>query len=330
MADSKITNLTEATTIAAADVLPIVDIDDATMAASGTTKKITRTNFIGTISLTEGGTGQASAQSGINALTQSASATDNYVLTKNSGGDAVWASAPGAGGGESNTGSNVGTAGVGVFKQKTGVDLEFKKINAASAAVVITDDTANSELDIGVNINDSGTAATDLWSGSKINTELGGKSASSHTHSYAAQGANGDITSMTGLDDDGIPLAKVDDAAGLSADQSWTGSQRATPVAVTPSTNIATFDLNAGQNFTCTTDSGASTQLTFSNLTTGQSGFIKLSIPSAAGGGVTLNSIVKSPGGSGATDLSVVDKTHLVSYMTDGTNVYITYGISMA
>tara|TARA_Y100000593_G_scaffold88607_1_gene171271 strand:+ start:4494 stop:6407 length:1914 start_codon:yes stop_codon:yes gene_type:complete len=120
------------------------------------------------------------------------------------------------------------------------------------------------------------------------------------------------------------------DTAKTDADQSWTGSQRATPVAVTPSSNIATFDLNAGQNFTCTTDSGTPTQLTFSNLTTGQSGFIKLSIPSAAGGGVTLNSIVKSPGGSGATDLSVVDKTHLVSYMTDGTNVYITYGISMS
>jgi hypothetical protein len=96
---------------------------------------------------------------------------------------------------------------------------------------------------------------------------------------------------------------------------------------------VATFDLNAGQNFTCTTDSGASTKLTFSYLTTGQSGFIKLTIPSATSSAVTLEASsppVKSPGGTGATDLSVLGKTHLVSYLTDGTNVYITYGLSMA
>lgn len=53
-------------------------------------------------------------------------------------------------GGETNTASNVGTAGVGVFKQKTGVDLEFKKINAGSSKVTITDDTGNNEVDIDV------------------------------------------------------------------------------------------------------------------------------------------------------------------------------------
>lgn len=59
-------------------------------------------------------------------------------------------SLPGGGGGEANTASNVGTAGVGVFKQKTGTDLEFKKINARSNRVVISDDTANDEVDIDV------------------------------------------------------------------------------------------------------------------------------------------------------------------------------------
>ena len=52
--------------------------------------------------------------------------------------------------GEVNTASNVGTAGTGVFKQKTGVDLEFKKINAGSSKVTITDDVANNELDVDV------------------------------------------------------------------------------------------------------------------------------------------------------------------------------------
>ena len=64
--------------------------------------------------------------------------------------DGTWAAPPGGGGGEVNTASNVGTAGVGVFKQKTGVDLEFKKLNAGSSKVTITDDTGNSEVDIDV------------------------------------------------------------------------------------------------------------------------------------------------------------------------------------
>ena len=54
--------------------------------------------------------------------------------------------------GEVNTVSNLaGTAGaVGIYKQKSGVNFELKKINAASASVTITDDTANNEVDIGL------------------------------------------------------------------------------------------------------------------------------------------------------------------------------------
>ncbi|XZF60635.1 MAG: beta strand repeat-containing protein [Gloeotrichia echinulata DVL01] len=56
----------------------------------------------------------------------------------------------GGGSGEINTASNVGTGGVGVFRQKTGVNLEFKKLNAASNKISVTDDTTNSDVDIDV------------------------------------------------------------------------------------------------------------------------------------------------------------------------------------
>jgi len=75
-------------------------------------------------------------------------APSTLIFTDDTGADTTLGA--GGGGGETNTASNVGTAGVGVFKQKTGVDFEFKKINAGSTAITITDDTGNDEIDIDV------------------------------------------------------------------------------------------------------------------------------------------------------------------------------------
>jgi hypothetical protein len=98
--------------------------------------------------------------------------TGGYVLAvKNDLTGLEWVSAPGGGGGgETNTASNVGTAGVGVFKQKSGVDLQFKKLNTASGGLVtVTDDTANNEIDLKITAGTDGqflktVGSTPTWS----------------------------------------------------------------------------------------------------------------------------------------------------------------------
>ena len=75
--------------------------------------------------------------------------------------------------------------------------------------------------------------------------------------------------------------------------------------------------MNTANNFLYTP--GAADVLEFSNETTGQSGFIKLINPS--GYTITLGSEVKAVS-TFATDVTVAG-TYLVTYFTDGTDVYV-------
>jgi hypothetical protein len=72
-----------------------------------------------------------------------------YVLGE-SGGVLAWVS-PSAGAGETNTASNVGTAGVGPYKSKTGVNLNFKNIESSDAKIGVTNNTGNDTIDLTVN-----------------------------------------------------------------------------------------------------------------------------------------------------------------------------------
>jgi len=90
----------------------------------------------------------ASAAIALTKLSSSGAATNN-VITYN-GTSIVWAAPTGGGGGEANTASNQGVGGVGPFYQKSGVDLQFKNVNAGSNKITVTDDTTNHEIDIDV------------------------------------------------------------------------------------------------------------------------------------------------------------------------------------
>ena len=104
------------------------------------------TDKLETLSNDGAGSGIAKAKSGTDSPLKSLIGGTNISLSD--GADAITINQ--TGGGETNTSSNVGTAGVGVFKQKTGLDFEFKKINAGSTKITITDDTGNDELDVDV------------------------------------------------------------------------------------------------------------------------------------------------------------------------------------
>ena len=107
--------------------------------------------------------------------------------------------------------------------------------------------------------------------------------------------------------------------AVLASDQSWSGSQRGTPSTVTD----GTLDLDTANNFLYTP--GAADTLEFSNETTGQSGFIKLINPSAYT--ISLGSEVKAVS-TFATDVTTAG-TYLVTYFSDGTDVYVSASASL-
>ena len=66
----------------------------------------TAANVTGTVAVANGGTGQTTAQNAINALTNVAAATNEYVLTKDTAtGNALWKAATGGGGGVTAVGS---------------------------------------------------------------------------------------------------------------------------------------------------------------------------------------------------------------------------------
>ena len=104
------------------------------------------------------------------------------------------------------------------------------------------------------------------------------------------------------------------DTAKTDTDQSWTGSQRATAV----TDNDGSYDMDLGQNF-ITTPSG-STAITFTNITDGQSGFIKL----INSGGETISLATNSKGDANLATTVTTAGTYLLSYFSDGTDVWLT------
>jgi len=154
----------------------------------------------------------------------------------------------------------------------------------------------------------------------------------------AASGANSDITSLSGLTTalslaqggtggasaasarSSLGLVIGTDVGGIATLETWTASQRGTVT----TDNDGSFDMSVTNNFSCTPS--GTFALTFTNITAGQSGYVLLI--NTGGHAVTAAATTKV-NTSFLTTVSAAG-TYLLSYFSNGTNVYVTTGGAMA
>lgn len=145
---NKYATASEKTKLAYISVTQAVDLDTIESDTATNNAKVTNATHTGEVTGATALTVNSTAISNKTAKTTLAG-TEEFLINDGWTLKKVTASNLGAWG-EVNTASNVWTWGVGVFKQKSWVDLQFKKINAGSNKVTITDDTWNNEVDIDV------------------------------------------------------------------------------------------------------------------------------------------------------------------------------------
>ena len=186
----------------------------------------------------------------------------------------------------------------------------------ADTQILIGDGTGFTAAALSGDVTMANTGAVAIASGVIVDADINASAAID-----ATKIANGSVTStefqyINGLTSDAqtqINAKGVGDAV-LANDQSWTGSQRATSV----TDNDMSYDMNGGQNF-ISTPSGNAT-LTFTNIANGQSGFLKLI--NSGGHTISLHSNSKADANL-ATTVSTAG-TYLLSYFSDGTDVWLT------
>lgn len=162
------------------------------------------------------------------------------------------------GAGETNTVSNVGTNGIGIFKQKTGSDLEFKKINAGSSKVTVTDDIGNNEVD--VDITESNIVIGNL-SGAPIGAVIGTSDIQTLTNKTLTATSN-DVSAKSLHS--ATTIVDVSSATAPSNGQILTATSSTTATWQTNSPSLTTSSITATTN----TSTTSSTYVVINGMTT--------------------------------------------------------------
>jgi hypothetical protein len=186
----------------------------------------------------------------------------SQVLTMNSGATAPEWAAAGVADMEANTVKVRDANSTGAPSNKTVADTQ----------ILIGDGTGFTAAALSGDVTMANTGAVAIASGVVVDADVNASAAID-----ATKIADGSVTStefqyINSLSSNAqtqIDAKGVGDAVKAN-DASWTGSQRATAV----TDNDMSYDMNGGQNF-ISTPSGNAT-LTFTNITNGQSGFLKL------------------------------------------------------
>ena len=200
---------------------------------------------------------------------------------------------------------NVNALGAKNIKKKNDQDIAAGDIEQNAIVSVIYDGTSFQML------SQLGTSA-----GSMSSWTLSGDSGSNQTIN---DGNTVDIAGGTGID----TVAGSTDTVTVSIDS--TVPQLATTNAFTgvnrnalTTDNDGSFDMNANNNFKCTPSGNFA--LTFTNFADGQSGYILL----INSGGHTVSLHANSKGDANIATTVSSAGTYLISYLSDGTNAYLT------
>ena len=148
----------------------------------------------------------------LDAVPDHSSAAAGQVVKRQADGSLAWADEAGAG--EVNTASNVGLAGAGLFKQKTGVDLEFRTIKAGANITVTS--TADDEVEIAATTGEGGATTESLTDGDGIQAfSFNGSAAEQVVVDFAGTGAAATVarSDHTHASDD----SKADKVSGAAA-----------------------------------------------------------------------------------------------------------------
>ena len=200
---------------------------------------------------------------------------------------------------------NVNALGAKNIKKKNDQDIAAGDIEQNAIVSVIYDGTSFQML------SQLGTSA-----GSMSSFTLTGDSGSNQTIN---DGNTVDVAGGTGIDTvvgatDTVTVAIDATVPQLATTNTFTGVNRNALTA----DNDGSFDMNANNNFKCTPSGNFA--LTFTNFADGQSGYILLI--NSGGHTVSLHANSKADANLATTVTSA--GTYLISYVSDGTNAYLT------